>query len=112
MQSTNGKLYLFTIDAYQVYARISHPILEDTRPLPWVQLSWIRCIRQFLFTINGKILLQNPWTPPKRCHNDHCLMDDVLAFISDINYETFNSIQLYLWVNMLSEITDSNGKQI
>jgi len=39
-------------------------------------------------------------------------MDDVLESISAINYETFNSVRLYLRVNMLSEITDSNGKQI
>jgi len=29
-KSTNGTLYLLTIDAYQVYAGISHPSLEDT----------------------------------------------------------------------------------
>jgi len=39
-------------------------------------------------------------------------MDDVLTCTSGINYENFNSIHLYLRVHMLSEITDSTGKQL
>jgi len=111
-QSTNGQLYLITIDAYQVSAGLSCPILKDNCPLPWMQLKWISCICQFLYSIHGRILLKEPWVPPPWCHNDQCIMNDVLAHISGINFEMFNSICLYLQVNMLSEIVDSNGKQI
>jgi len=38
----NGQL--ITIDAYQVYTGIGHPILEDTRPLPWMQPGWLSSI--------------------------------------------------------------------
>jgi len=63
INSTNGQLYAFTIDQYQIYASIRHPILEDTKEITWIPHGWISSIRQFLHTTSTTICLQNPWTP-------------------------------------------------
>ena len=110
--SKNGQLYTLTIEAYQISAGLSCPILEDTCPLPWMQHGWINCIYQFLYSIQGQIILKDPWVPTSWREHDWCIMDDVFSQISSINFETFNSIRLYLWVHMLSKIVDSNGKQL
>jgi len=108
--SKNGQLYTLTIEAYQISAGLSCPILEDTCPLPWMQHGWINCICWFLYSIQGQIILKDPWVPTSWREHDWCIMDDVFSQISSINFETFNNIRLYLWVHMLSKIVNSNGK--
>jgi len=51
--TSNGQLYSILISSYQLYAGIKHPILEDTRPLPWSPSGWLTSIRDFLYSINS-----------------------------------------------------------
>jgi len=64
--TTNGKLYSFTIDQYQIYARTHQPILEDTKDISWILKGWISSIHEFLHTTNSQILLQHSWTPTEK----------------------------------------------
>jgi len=53
--STNGQLYNITIDQYQINAGTQRPILEDTRPIPWIPEGWISSICAFLYTNNCQL---------------------------------------------------------
>jgi len=64
-QTVTGNLIATTLQAYQIQAGLEQPILEDTRPLPWMNSCWISTLRHFLQTIQGTIHLKNPWTIPK-----------------------------------------------
>jgi len=110
--STNGKLYELTIDQYQIYVGIRHPILEDTKEIPWIPHGWISSIRQFLHRNSTSICLQNPWTPTERHVNDRCIMDDAMRQLPNTTLKTINSVRMYLRVAMLSEICDTNGNTI
>jgi len=72
--TTNGKLYTITINQYQLYAGVQQPILEDTKPIPWMPAGWISSICDFLYTTNCKIRLQLPCTPTPRQMHDWCMI--------------------------------------
>jgi len=61
--TTIGRAYETTIHHYQLMSGLSHPILEDTRPIPWSTSRWLDQLQQFLHGINGKLILDNPWRP-------------------------------------------------
>ncbi len=110
--STNGNLYMITIDQYQIYTGIANPILEDTQHLPWMPEGWISSICTFLHTANSQIILQNPWTPTLHCTYDWCIMDDAITCLLTSQLETINSVWMYLKVSACSEITESNGHNL
>jgi len=110
--STNGKCYQLTIDQYQIHTGTRHPVLEDTRHFSWIPHRWISLTRQFLHSINAQIWIQAPYVP-KPCHNkDRWIMEDVLTYLPPKHHEMINSVHMYLCVNLLSEITHSNGQSI
>jgi len=51
-------------------------------------------------------------TAHTRCKYDQCIMDDIYAHASPQHMIMINNVQLYLHINMLSEITHSNGRQL
>jgi len=110
--TTNGKLYTITVDSYQLTSGLSTPILEDTRPIPWIPDGWISCICSFLHTTSSKIHLKQPWTPVPWRNHDQCLMGDIIQEYPPDKAAMFNNIWLYLCINKLSEITHANGTTI
>jgi len=75
--TTNGKLYQYTIDSYQLHLGIQQPILENTQTILWMEHGWLTSIHQFLNYTCSSIQLRDLWIPPS-CHcNDQCIMEDV-----------------------------------
>jgi len=107
--SLNGQLYRAVIDACQIWARCTKPILEYTDTLAWCPNGWMTTTRQFLHSINAMIVLQQPWVPLPRRVNDQNIMDDVHSRLPNADQSAINNVQLYLKVFFLSKITDANG---
>jgi len=111
--TATGNLITTTLQAYQIQAGLEQPILEDTRPLPWMNSCWISTLRHFLQTIQGTIHLENPWTIPKIRHQDRHLMEDFLAApLTTKELRTINNCRLHLQVTALAEISDHTGTTI
>jgi len=79
LKPPKGKLIETELQAYQIQAGLSEPILEDTRALPWMNNQWTTTLQQFLQTIQCTIHLDNPWTIPKIQNQDCHLMEDFLT---------------------------------
>ncbi len=110
--TSNGKLYALTIDQYQIVAGTQQPVLEDLQPIPWLPTGWISSIRNFLYTNSCKIQLLSPWTPAPRRIHDRCLMQDIRSILPPEHHKTLNSVRMYLRIFMLSDITESNGREL
>ncbi len=63
-RTTLGDLIQVAIKAYQIQAGIPNQVLEDTIVLPWLLNRWITNLRNFLCSIHGTIILEDPWTIP------------------------------------------------
>jgi len=61
-----GQVYNIVTQHYQLMAGLSHLILQDTRPIPWSTALWYDNLCQFLHSIQGQIIIQNPWIPTRR----------------------------------------------
>jgi len=75
--SLTGQLYCAVIDAYQIRAGCSRPILEYTEAMAWCPDGWLTTARQFLHSINANIVVQKPWVPQPRRVHDRNIMEDV-----------------------------------
>jgi hypothetical protein len=62
------------LDAIQLEAGIGSPIMEDCRPLDYIEWGWIPQIRDFLHHINGQIIIGKRKQELYR-KNDQYLMD-------------------------------------
>jgi len=68
---------------------------------------------QRVFAIEGKIVLENPWTIPTLRQYDTHIMDEFLqANISPKDLQTLNNCRMYLQVTTLAEIATHDGTQI
>jgi len=74
-----GQVYNIVTQHYQLMAGLSHLILQDTRPIPWSTALWYDNLHQFLHSIQGQIIIQNPWIPTQQRKNDRHIMDDILG---------------------------------
>jgi len=61
-----GAVYHIVLQHYQLLLGFPRSILEDTKPIPWSNAPWIDMVQQFLHSINGQILLHQPWLPKAR----------------------------------------------
>jgi hypothetical protein len=100
------------LDAIQQEAGISRPILEDTRPLQYIEWGWIPSIRDFLHHINAKITNANEGLPIYR-ERDSLIMDsEFLGKASRKEALLIHRCRLALQVECLSDICTSDGRQI
>jgi len=103
---SNGNVYKITIQTNQLMSGILKPILEDTCSIPWSTTLWIDKVQNYLRLINGQIILDNPWHQKPWCQYDHFIMEDVLGlWLTHKQNTQIQSIQTYLQVTLLSEIT-------
>jgi hypothetical protein len=72
--SNTQHMLIAVLDAIQLEAGIRTPIMEDCRPLDYIEWGWIPQIRDFLHHINGKIIIGKRKQNIYR-QNDQYLMD-------------------------------------
>jgi hypothetical protein len=100
------------LQVIQQEAGIQEPILEETRPLQYIEWGWIPSIRDFLHHINAKVMNATMGLSIYR-ENDNLIMDSPLIHkMSRKDQILINRCRLALQVECLSDITDAEGKKI
>jgi len=113
LNNSIGQVLKILIQQYQLTSGLAQPVLEDTCTLPWSNAPWMDRIWHFLRHIQGQIILQTAWVSKPRQMQDRHIMADLLLYNLPTNQLIqINSIQLYLKVNLLSEIVDHTGQQL
>jgi hypothetical protein len=96
----------------QQEAGIQAPILEENRPLHYVEWGWIPSIRDFLLHINAKIMNATTGLETYRI-NDSMIMDaPELRQMSRKEQILINQCRIYLQVESISDIASSDGRVI
>jgi hypothetical protein len=73
-QGTTNAMIQCALDAIQMELGIGSPIMEENRPLNYIEWGWIPSIRDFLLHINASITNATP-PPPLFRQNDSYIMD-------------------------------------
>jgi enamine deaminase RidA (YjgF/YER057c/UK114 family) len=108
-KSSTNMMLKATLDAIQLESGIGKPIMEDTRPLDYIEWGWIPSIRDFLHHIEAKItgVTQNP---PLFRKNDCYIMDSkLLGSLTHKERMLIHRCRLFLQVEVLSDISDAAG---
>jgi len=107
-----GNVLELLIRTYQLWAGISHHILEDTQPCPWIPAHWLSHLHHTMHR-NHTQIWYNSWTVPKLCHQDWHLMEDCTEkFYLTVQLEQLNACRMYLKVTTLAKITDHMGTEL
>jgi hypothetical protein len=111
-EGTTKHLLQYLLEVIQMEAGIGRPILEDNRPLIYIEWGWIPAIRDFLLHINAQIKNATN-TPPKFRKFDSYIMDtSTLVTMTRKEQILINRCRLFLQVECLSDISDAEGKKI
>jgi hypothetical protein len=110
--TTTTSLLRIALETIQLEAGIQNPILMDNRPLPYIKWGWIPSIRDFLLHINAGIT--NATEPGIIFRqNDGYIMDlPSLKEMSTKEQTLINRCRLFLQVECISDISDSDGRHI
>jgi ribonuclease HI len=100
------------IDVIQLESGLGSPILEDTRPLDYLEWGWIPQIREFLHHIQGQIIGVNQ-KPEIFREGDQFIMEaPTLRTKTHKERMLIHRCRLYLQVELLSDITNASGTRI
>ena len=110
-----GNAQRISVSWAQLNVGVSWSVLDNvTTPLPHFESHWLRVLRDFLSTIQGRIRLDNPYIPSLQRVNDAHIMDLVLQSnlftaeaICQINY-----CRLYMQAITISDITTASGTRL
>jgi hypothetical protein len=107
-----GDMLSYLLEVVQMEAGIGRPIMEDNRPLIYIEWGWIPSIRDFLFHINAKI--NNATSPPPTFRqNDSYIMDaPMLSKLTRKEQILINRCRLHLQVECVSDIANAEGTAI
>jgi enamine deaminase RidA (YjgF/YER057c/UK114 family) len=100
------------LDTIQLESGIGKPILEETRPLDYIEWGWIPQIRDFLQHIDARIMGATQ-TPLVYRENDQYLMDS--PTLDNRTYKErmlIHRCRIFLQVEVLSDISDAAGESI
>jgi len=108
-----GQVYSIVLQHYQLMSGLQHPVLEDTRTIPWSTTPWFDTARQYLHRIQGKVILERPWKVHPRRQHDRYIMDDILGLrLPKSQSIQLQSVRLYLHITLLSELVNHCGTQV
>jgi hypothetical protein len=110
--STTNRLLRIILETIQLEAGIQQPILEENRPLQYIEWGWIPSIRDFLHHINAKIRNATKGLDTYR-ENDVLIMDYVSQITASYKDQMLiNRCRIRLQVECLSDITNSAGTHV
>lgn len=111
-QNTTSEMIRCLIDVIQLEAGIGQPVLEDTRPLDYIEWGWIPSIRDYLHHIRAKII--NVSSAPKTYRTgDSYIMDNaMLKELSRKERILINRCRIYHQVECVSDIATADGVAI
>jgi hypothetical protein len=100
------------LDTIQMEAGIGTPIMEDCRPLDYIEWGWIPQIRDFLHHINGKIIISKRKQETYQMKDSYIMDSSYLATITRKERIYIHRCQLFLQVETISDITTADGQRI
>jgi hypothetical protein len=110
--TTTSRMITAVLDTIQMEAGIGKHILNDCRPLDYIEWGWIPQIRDFLHHINGRIVMENS-RPKTYRENDTYLMDsEYLLKITQRERIYIHRCRIFLQVATISDITTADGQRI
>jgi len=111
--TSTGLVYSLLLQHCQLMLGLSRLILQHTRPLLWSSAHWVDNLWSFLHSVQGQILLQQPWSIHPQWQQDWFIMEDVLVYnLTKKQALQIQSVQLYLWMTLLSKITNHSFTHI
>jgi hypothetical protein len=111
-EGTTRTMLLYLLEVIQLESGIGAPILEENRPLLYIEWGWILAIRDLLLHINAKIT--NAMKTPTRYRvNDSYIMDSsLLPSMTRKEQILINRCRIFLQVECVSDISNSEGNMI
>lgn len=110
--SPTQHMLIALIDAIQLEAGIGKSILEDCRPLDYLEWGWIPQIRDFLHHINGQIILGRRQQKTYRVNDTYLMDSPYLSTISRKERIYIHRCRLFQQVTLMSDIATAAGSQI
>jgi hypothetical protein len=110
--STTQHMLIALLDAIQLEAGIGTPIMEDCRPLDYIEWGWIPQIRDFLHHINGQIIVGKRKQMTYREDDSYLMDSEYLATITRRERIYIHRCRLYLQVETVSDIATAAGNTI
>jgi hypothetical protein len=100
--------HLLTGVSYSIFYKV-HSILPH-----FDESHWLRSLRNFLRTVNGRLSFEDPFIPPIQRKHDSYIMDHVLASneFKPHKIRSINYCQLYLQAVTISDIANASGTRI
>jgi hypothetical protein len=110
--TTTTKLLRSIIDVIQMEAGIGKPILEENRPLIYIEWGWIPSIRDFLYHIQASITNASS-SPMVYREGDTYIMDTpLLRTMSRKEQILINRCRIFQQVECISDIATADGTAI
>jgi hypothetical protein len=111
-ESKMQHMLIALLDAIQLEAGIGTPIMEDCRPLDYIEWGWIPQIRDFLHHINGKIIIGKQKQAIYRKEDSYLMDSAYLETITRKERIYIHQCRLYLQVATVSDIATAAGHTI
>ena len=109
--SENGNLLRLNLQFLQLESGVGNPLLE--RPelqIPYLTPTWLLSMRQFLFCHNMTITVSDAYSIPLHSNSDQYIMQQChpLARYTVSQQRDINLVRIYLQINTLADMTDSD----
>ena len=111
----SGQILRVVMAWIQYCTGTSWSILEQPQePLPHLESSWIKSMREYLAKIDGKLTLKDQYIPEPQRQNDTYIMDHVLSHdkFKPAHIKAINWCRMYLGVVTVSDIANAAGTHI
>jgi hypothetical protein len=110
--SPTSKMLKCLLEVVQMESGIGKPILEDNRPLSYIEWGWISGLRDFLHHINGSITNATA-TPSIYREGDSYIMDaPIFNTLTRKEQILINRCRIYQQVECISDIATADGSKI
>jgi hypothetical protein len=100
------------VETIQLESGIGKPIMEDTRPLDYIEWGWIPGIRDFLQHIQGKITGVTTKPPIYRINDAYIMDAPILHSMTRKERILIHRCRIYLQIECLSDISNAAGTKI
>lgn len=109
-----GRLMLTNLNWLQLHSGLSTPVLSGGIPLSYLSMNWFLHIRNFLYSIQGRISIPDQWQIRLERKRDVALMDKVSQHeaLTTSDKRIFNNWRLFFQVSTLSDIIDPAGTSV
>jgi hypothetical protein len=97
------------LEVIQMESGIGNPILEDNRPLIYIEWGWIPSIRDFLLHIDSQIINATNRPVLYRQHDRYLMDASILPQLTRKEQILINRCRLFLQVERLSDISSADG---